>query len=125
MSEFLQSLCVRYTKYRNKKYGLVGHTFQDRYKARRITFDADLLHVSRYIHLNPLSFTKKILVYPYSSLQFYHGSQLTPAWLHANHLTSLFSAIFSIQPSNAKHEFTKFTLDSVATAMSDIAPKKR
>jgi len=38
----------------NKKYKLIGHVFQDRYKSENIENDSYLLSALRYIHQNPL-----------------------------------------------------------------------
>lgn len=43
-----------YSIYFNKKYNLIGHLFQDRYKSKIIRNDKHLLEASRYIHLNPV-----------------------------------------------------------------------
>jgi putative transposase len=53
MKEFLHSLLLRYSQYFNKKYDRVGPLFQGRYRAVIVNSDAYLLHLSRYIHLNP------------------------------------------------------------------------
>jgi len=50
---FMKSLGTRYTMYFNKRYQRQGGLFQDRYKAVLIDSDEQLLHLSRYIHLNP------------------------------------------------------------------------
>jgi REP element-mobilizing transposase RayT len=38
----------------NRKYGRVGHLFQNRFRSEVVGDDADLLNVIRYVHLNPL-----------------------------------------------------------------------
>ena len=64
-----------YAKYINIKENRVGPLFQSAFKAIRITTDEQLLHVSRYIHLNPsteyLVKTEKLLEYPWSSFPTY------------------------------------------------------
>ena len=55
MELMMRSLMTRYTMYFNKRHGRVGTLFQSSYKAVLIESDAQLLHVSRYIHLNPFS----------------------------------------------------------------------
>lgn len=42
-------------KYHNTRYGRIGPVFQGRFRAVRIESDEQLLHLSRYIHLNPYS----------------------------------------------------------------------
>lgn len=52
-TKLIRSVATAYSHYFNKKYGRVGHLFQDRFKASRVDNDAYLAHISRYIHLNP------------------------------------------------------------------------
>lgn len=64
-----------YAKYFNKKYDLVGHLFQGRYRSKLIEDQAYNIGVSRYIHLNPVK--AKIVSdpadYKWSSYRFYLG----------------------------------------------------
>lgn len=55
MESFFRSLATRYSMYFNRHYGRVGGLFQGRYKAVIVTSDEQLVHLSRYIHMNPLS----------------------------------------------------------------------
>ena len=50
---FLSLFQNSYTKYFNTKHKREGHIFIGRFKAVRIETDGELLHVARYIHLNP------------------------------------------------------------------------
>ena len=52
---FMNSLGTRYSMYFNRKYKRVGPLYQGVYKAVPIVSEEQLLHVSRYIHRNPLS----------------------------------------------------------------------
>lgn len=54
ISQFMLHLGTSYAKYFNIKYNEVGSLFQDRFKAKLIENDEYLLHLSRYIHRNPL-----------------------------------------------------------------------
>jgi REP element-mobilizing transposase RayT len=70
ISSFIHRLTVSYSMYFNKRYDRVGHLFQGRFKAKCITKDEYLLHLSRYIHLNPLEIInsiEKLEEYPWSS----------------------------------------------------------
>jgi|SRR3989344_995405 len=75
ISTFLRLITNSYTKYVNVKSDRVGPLFQGAFKAVRIESDEQLLHVSRYIHLNPLvSYVVKeanFKFYPWSSLKDY------------------------------------------------------
>ena len=55
MSAFVQAVMTRFTMYENRQHKRIGRVFQGPYKAVLITSDAQLLHVSRYIHRNPIS----------------------------------------------------------------------
>ncbi len=54
VTEFISKLSNSYTKYYNTKYKRVGPLFQGEFKAEVMENDEQLIHVSRYIHLNPL-----------------------------------------------------------------------
>lgn len=54
ISIFLSQLTNSYTKYFNIKYGRVGALLQGTFKSVRIESDEQLIHLSRYIHLNPV-----------------------------------------------------------------------
>ncbi len=78
---FMHKLGTSYTKYFNKKYDRTGVLFQGAYKAKHIENETYLLHLSRYIHLNPETLIKPsesnfvdwsaLKNYPWSSLQAY------------------------------------------------------
>jgi len=53
-SRRMQNLSNSYAKSINKRYNRVGHLFQGNFKAKLISNDAVLLHLTRYIHLNPV-----------------------------------------------------------------------
>lgn len=75
ISIFLSMLINSYTRYINIKTDRVGDLFQGVFKAVHVETDEQLVHLSRYIHLNPLiSFVVKeadFLSYPWSSLGDY------------------------------------------------------
>lgn len=52
---FMNSFGSRFTGYFNRKYKRVGTLYQDVYKAVLILSEEQLLHLTRYIHRNPLS----------------------------------------------------------------------
>lgn len=73
IAKFVGNFTNSYTRYINTKQERSGPIFTGKFKAVRIETREQLLHVSRYIHLNPYtSFAVKTLEslthYPYSSL---------------------------------------------------------
>lgn len=75
MTEFVGKLSNSYTKYYNVKYNRVGPLLQGEFKAVLIESEAQLIHVSRYIHLNPISsfLIKNLDDYRWSSYKEYIG----------------------------------------------------
>jgi putative transposase len=76
ISKFLSNVQNSYAKYINIKYERIGPLFQGQFKAVLIQDEEQLLHISRYIHLNPYSSaivknTTDLLKYPWSSLPEY------------------------------------------------------
>jgi len=70
ISYFMHKLMVSYAMYFNKRYQKTGHLFESSFKARFINNDEYLLHLSRYIHLNPLKMLgaqMKVETYPWST----------------------------------------------------------
>lgn len=73
ISEFVGKLINSYTKFYNLKYNRVGPLFQGQFKAVLIESDEQLIHVSRYIHLNPITsfLVKDLSDYEWSSYNEY------------------------------------------------------
>lgn len=67
-----------------KNFNLVndrnGSLFQSGFKSRRITYEEDFFHISRYIHLNPTTSNiitfKELTYYPFTSLNWYFDTKL-------------------------------------------------
>lgn len=83
ISAFMSNLSNSYTRYFNTNQKRIGSLFQGKFKAVRIETDEQLIHVSRYLHLNPYSSyvvknLKELENYPYSSLPEYLNPK-TPA----------------------------------------------
>ncbi|NEP57089.1 MAG: transposase [Symploca sp. SIO2G7] len=54
LSKAMQSLSLSYTKAINQRFNRVGVLFQGRFQSIYVGEDDYLLHLSRYIHLNPV-----------------------------------------------------------------------
>lgn len=85
MQRLMRGVMASYSRYFNKKYEQSGSLFETRYKASRISSDEYLMHISRYIHLNP----DKWEGYPYSSISYYRKGD-TPDWLNDERILELF-----------------------------------
>lgn len=73
ITEFAGKLSNSYTKYINTKNNRVGPLLQGNFKAIHVETNEQLLHLSRYIHLNPLVgyLTKDLDSYKWSSYPEY------------------------------------------------------
>ncbi len=90
---FMQSFCTRYSLYFNRKYRRVGPLFQGLYKAVRVKTDEQFLHLSRYIHRNPIPLASQgtsLRSYAYSSYPQYLGLNHA-AWVHPEEILAYFS----------------------------------
>lgn len=102
VSEFISKLTNSYTKYYNTKYNRIGPLLQGQFKAVLIEGEAQLIHVSRYIHLNPyVSFlVKNLNLYEWSSYSDYIGK--TSSGLCSKDVMDLFKS---------PQDYEKFVLD--------------
>lgn len=75
ITKFIAKITNGYSHYFNTRHERVGHLFQGNFGAVRIEDDEQLLHVSRYIHLNPVTSyiieLKNLESYSYSSYPEY------------------------------------------------------
>ncbi len=69
----MQMINTKYAMRMNRKYGSVGHVFQDRFKSEVIHSDEHLLMVLRYIHQNPVkaAIVNEVARYDWSSYHSY------------------------------------------------------
>lgn len=88
--------------YLNKKYGRVGHTFQDQFKSVLIESNPQLMWTSAYIHMNPIKdgVVEHPSKYKWSSYNDYVDSRNLPVVY-----TDLIKSIFG-----SKEGFEKETL---------------
>ena len=107
MEKFMRSLATRYSMYFNRKNDRVGKLFQGHYKASLILEDPYLLHLTRYIHLNPLDYTED-LGGAYSSYGDYLGLRNT-IWIKPDIILSFFNqkTIPEIEKVNSYRDFVE------------------
>lgn len=89
ITKFMKGLSTRYAMYFNNRHDRVGSLFQGTYKASVVMTDQHLMHLTRYIHLNPEGIRRKYDLYPYSSYKYYFSS--TPKWLKTQRALEMFS----------------------------------
>lgn len=87
VSTLMRSVMTSYSHYFNKKYDRTGSLFETRYKSSRISSDEYLMHISRYIHLNPEDWQ----TWPYTSYLAYAGESFIPEWLNISRVNDLFT----------------------------------
>ena len=80
IENFLRLISNSHSNYFNTKYKRKGGLFEGTFKTVLVENDEQLLHLSRYIHLNPYSSfvvktIKNTFEYPYSSLKEYLNSK--------------------------------------------------
>ena len=109
ISIFMSQLSNSFTKYFNTKYNRVGPLLQGAFKAVRIENNDQLLHVSRYIHLNPIvsGLIKNLDDYQWSSYLEY---------TQANNMFCSPVEILNFFPSKEKYkQFVEDQIDYGAT----------
>lgn len=75
LSRFVSKVTNSFTKYYNTKNDRLGPIFESVFKAKHIESDDQLVHLSRYIHLNPVAggliHPKEVTTYPWTSMPNY------------------------------------------------------
>ncbi len=84
ITKLMRSVSTAYSMYYNLRYKNKGHVFQSVFRASRITEEPYLLHISRYIHLNPRTYK----TYYWSSLKYYLNTT-PPNWIHPDRIVDM------------------------------------
>jgi REP element-mobilizing transposase RayT len=87
----MQWLGTTYTRKFNNRHDRSGHLFQGRYKSILVENDQYLLHLSCYIHRNPIraGIISRLADYPWSSYPSYGYARKTPKWLDTSLILNL------------------------------------
>lgn len=103
VSEFINKISNSYTKYFNTRHTRVGPLLQGQFKAVRVESDEQLIHLSRYIHLNPIAsfLIKELREYTWSSYLAYIGMQID----------KLCTNEFILSMFKTKQKYEQFVLD--------------
>lgn len=106
IGQFVSNFQNSYAKYFNTKTGRTGTLFQQNFKAVRIESDEQLVHVSRYIHLNPVTSyiieAEGLKNYRWSSYPSYLGNEAS--YIFKNLVLHQFKSVGS---------YEQFVLDQV------------
>jgi putative transposase len=90
MTKLLRRVATTYSLYFNRRHKRVGYLFQGRYKATQVEDQASLLHLSRYIHLNPYKYVTRSHLVSYKYFSYPYFLRLKTAdWLHPEIVLSL------------------------------------
>jgi len=114
MPQLMRGIMISYCRYFNKKYESSGSLFETTYKASMIMLDKHLMHISRYIHINP----KNWCTYKYSSLPYYLGKK-PPEWLQPTRITELFTSTNEYEIFVADYEDYKDMFDEIKHKLAD------
>ena len=77
ITHLLKSVSTAYTMYFNRRHRHQGTIFQGVFKASHINDESYLMHITRYIHMNPYDYMN----YRWSSLPFYLETP-APGWVN-------------------------------------------
>lgn len=114
MQRLMRGVMTAYSRYFNKKYNRSGGLFESRYKASRIGSDEYLMHITRYIHLNP----KQWRNYAYSSLPAYIKVNDLD-WLNEHRILELFSSPSTYLEFVQDYEAVKESLALIKSELAD------
>lgn len=108
ISKFASQFTNSYTRYFNTLNERVGSLFQGVFKSVHVETDEQLIHLSRYIHINPVVSNvvreDDFLLYPWSSLPDYM----------VDHVSTQISTGFVLAHFKNPQEYKRFVFDQIA-----------
>ncbi len=110
ITKFMSKFTNSYTKYFNTKHSRVGPLFQGLFKAVLIETTEQLIHMSRYIHLNPAS---AFIIQP-NELEEYNWSSY-PEYINPS-TNNLCNSSLVLNNFKSTHHYRNFILDHVSYA---------
>lgn len=120
VASFMGSLGTRYTMYFNKRHKRIGTLFQGTYKAAIVKKDEYLVHLSRYIHINPMK-RNRSLVNSYSSYADYLRLRNT-SWVNPKPVLDFFrrEKIFGLKRTNTYKYFVEKHISDYAALLGNL-----
>lgn len=113
ITNFMRRVLTAYSMYFNRRYDRVGSLFQGRFQAKEVTNDDYLLHLTRYIHRNPVE-AKIVKIqnldkFKWSSYQNYLGL-VESGWVKPKAILDYFS---SVDTKSDYQSFVEFETEEV------------
>lgn len=120
LKDFMKSLLTRYVVFFNKRHGRVGPLFQDTYKAVLVNDESYLLHLSRYIHLNPSEITNDLAEAHSSYAEYLHLRKTN--WIKPSLILSYFENKVGIGfvKYNSYKKFVESNIENSANILGDL-----
>lgn len=122
IEKFMRSLSTRYVQYFNHRHDKrVGGLFQDAYKAILVDSEEQLLHLSRYIHRNPLLKGVSLKESPRPSSYRNYLGLVRQEWIRPDEILVYFakSGINSYQAFVEGSEYEEGSLSKVSNLLLD------
>jgi putative transposase len=113
LSEGMQELLGKYSRYWNGEHGHTGHLFRNRFKGVEVVSDRQLIVNARYIDLNPVRPTMKFRPeqWQWSSYRAHLGLDHAPPFL----ATSEFLRMLGPTPQSARRAYRRFVHDGLVS----------
>ncbi len=120
ISKLMRRVATSYVMYFNRKYKRIGPLFQNIYKGAFIDRDEYLLHLSRYIHLNPIKLQRpKINFLSFSSYPYYLGLKQA-SWVKPKEIVDYFSIKKGDFGSNSYKDFVEGYNEDAQEMLEDL-----
>lgn len=123
IERLMRSLSTRYVQYFNPKHNKrVGGLFQDAYKAVLVESEEQLLHLSRYIHRNPLLKGVSLKESPQPSSYRNYLDLVKQEWVRPEEILAHFAktGFNSYQSFVEGNEYEEGSLEKIATQLIDM-----
>ena len=94
ITNLMRRLTITYALYAKSKYSRSGTLFESKYKNILVRSEQQLVHLSKYIHRNPIEILKgsePLESYKYSSYPAYIGLISHPSWLISKNILAYFA----------------------------------
>jgi putative transposase len=109
ITKLMKQVSTAYSMYFNKRYERVGTLFQGVYKAVMVTTDEQLLHLSRYIHLNPIDRGVSLHDFQWSSYKNYIKNE-GPSWVKTSPILDFFN---NQNPNFSYENFVEKSIETI------------